>query len=545
MLSGVSVTPTVAGAGLTFIVTGSTKTGTATFTVNPGTLDHFAISTITSPQTAGTPITGITLTAQDVNNNTVTSFTTTVAYSGTAGITGTSLAFTAGVLSSVSVTPTVAGAGLTFVVTGSTKTGTATFTVNPGTPTQLVWTQQPSAVFVGATMSPAVTVAVEDAWGNVATTASGTVTLALTTPGGATLTGGDLVPVSSGVATFSSLSIDKYAAGYTLTPTTTVSGVTTLPVSQSFTVTLIAVYVTNRGSNSVSVVNGATNTVMSTISDLKTPYAVAIDSVHAFAYVSLIDARDDGNDSVAVINIATGSVARRVEAGNKPKGVAISPGSDPAYIFVANSSDGTMSAIHVDNPAFSTFRGPWAGATSPGDLVALPDHVWIVMSGSNSVFRYDHATGTGTVSVPVGTDPYGIAANGRYLYVTNYGGGTGNTVSVIDTTTSSVTSTVTGVGLGPAGIAITPDGTRAYVANNAAGTVSVIRTSDNEVVGGPITVGSGPNGVAVSLAGDYVYVANIGSGTVSVIATATNTVVQTVTVGTNPFNVAVVRLPTP
>jgi YVTN family beta-propeller protein len=73
----------------------------------------------------------------------------------------------------------------------------------------------------------------------------------------------------------------------------------------------------------------------------------------------------------------------------------------------------------------------------------------------------------------------------------------------------------------------------------------VIRTSDNVVVGAAIPVGSGPNGVAVSLAGDYVYVANIGSGTVSVIATATNTVVQTVTVGTNPFNVAVVRLPTP
>ena len=102
------------------------------FVVNPGALDHFSISTISSPQTAGTPITGITLTAQDAFNNTVISFTTTVTYSGTAGITGTSAAFTAGQLTGVSVTPTVAGSNLTFIVSGSGKTGTNTFIVNPG-----------------------------------------------------------------------------------------------------------------------------------------------------------------------------------------------------------------------------------------------------------------------------------------------------------------------------------------------------------------------------------------------------------------------------
>ncbi|MGE0451320.1 MAG: choice-of-anchor D domain-containing protein, partial [Vicinamibacterales bacterium] len=131
VLTGVSVTPTSAGSSRTFIVTGgSSKTGTATFNVNAGALDHFAISSISSPRTLNVPITGITLTAQDANNNTVTSFTSTVTYSGTAGITGTSASFTAGVLSGVSVTPTVAGTSRTFTVTGgASKTGTATFDV--------------------------------------------------------------------------------------------------------------------------------------------------------------------------------------------------------------------------------------------------------------------------------------------------------------------------------------------------------------------------------------------------------------------------------
>ena len=46
-----------------------------------GALDHFDISTISSPQNSGTAITNIILTAQDINNNTVTSFTGTVTYS--------------------------------------------------------------------------------------------------------------------------------------------------------------------------------------------------------------------------------------------------------------------------------------------------------------------------------------------------------------------------------------------------------------------------------------------------------------------------------
>ncbi|MEI7527007.1 MAG: hypothetical protein WCJ95_21845, partial [Mariniphaga sp.] len=135
VLSGVSVIPIIAGTGMTFTVTGSSKIGTASFNVNPGPLDHFAISAISSPQTEGTAITGITLTAQDLNNNTVTSFTGTgnsVTYGGTAGITGNSAVFEAGQLTGVSVTPITLGSGRTFTVTNSEKLGTATFDVyNP------------------------------------------------------------------------------------------------------------------------------------------------------------------------------------------------------------------------------------------------------------------------------------------------------------------------------------------------------------------------------------------------------------------------------
>ena len=129
-LTGLSVTPTLAGSGKTFTISGFGKTTTCTFDVNPGALNHFDISTILSPQVVGTAITGITLTAKDLYNNTITSFASSVTYSGTAGVTGSSSPFSAGQLTDVSITPTLAGTGRTFIVTGFGKTGTSTFTVN-------------------------------------------------------------------------------------------------------------------------------------------------------------------------------------------------------------------------------------------------------------------------------------------------------------------------------------------------------------------------------------------------------------------------------
>ncbi len=95
----------------------------------PGPVNSFTISGISSPQTVGTPINNITITARDASNATATGFTGTVNFGGTGGFTGTSASFTAGVLSGVSVTPTVAGSNLTFTVDdGASHTGSTSIT---------------------------------------------------------------------------------------------------------------------------------------------------------------------------------------------------------------------------------------------------------------------------------------------------------------------------------------------------------------------------------------------------------------------------------
>ena len=77
----------------------------------------------------------------------------------------------------------------------------------------------------------------------------------------------------------------------------------------------------------------------------------------------------------------------------------------------------------------------------------------------------DAATRAVTATVPVGSDPYGVAVDpaAHTVYVTNDGDGT---VSVIDAATRAVTATIP-VGNGPDGVAVDPATHAAYVTNGS------------------------------------------------------------------------------
>ena len=143
-------------------------------------------------------------------------------------------------------------------------------------------------------------------------------------------------------------------------------------------------------------------------------------------------------------------------------------------------------------------------------------------------------------SIFVGGDPAGVAItpDGSQAYVTNLDAGT---VSVIDTGTATVSATVA-VGTGPVGVAITPGGSHAYVTTSegepTAGTVSVIDTA-TDTVSATITLGSPSFGVAITADGIGAYVTNADLGTVSLIDATTNTVSASVTVGIVPVGVAI------
>ncbi|HEU4801190.1 MAG TPA: Ig-like domain-containing protein, partial [Gemmatimonadales bacterium] len=86
-----------------------------------------------------------------------------------------------------------------------------------GSASRLVFTTQPSNLVAGGTITPAVRVGIQDALGNPVTSATNQVTVAFgANPGGASLGGTKTVAAVAGVATFSTLTVDKPGNGYTL-----------------------------------------------------------------------------------------------------------------------------------------------------------------------------------------------------------------------------------------------------------------------------------------------------------------------------------------
>jgi hypothetical protein len=90
----------------------------------------------------------------------------------------------------------------------------------------LVFVAEPSTAHVGAFITPAVQVAVEDTLGVVDTTVHGGVTMALSTnPTNAVLSGQTTVVFTAGVASFSDLTINLAGPGYVLSASS--AGLTT------------------------------------------------------------------------------------------------------------------------------------------------------------------------------------------------------------------------------------------------------------------------------------------------------------------------------
>src|SRR5207247_1782531 len=97
---------------------------------------------------------------------------------------------------------------------------TNTFNITAAAADQLAFGVQPTTTVAGVAISPAVTVRVLDQFGNLVTGDTSNVTVAIgTNAGGGTLSGPTTVAASGGVATFSTLSLNKTGLGYTLSAT--------------------------------------------------------------------------------------------------------------------------------------------------------------------------------------------------------------------------------------------------------------------------------------------------------------------------------------
>ncbi len=272
-ISGVTYTKAESGVKLDATATSgdSLTTGTsAPFTVDPGTATQLVFTSSPGNTSGGTAFsTQPVVKVEDANGNIVTGDTTTQVTlaignnpsgGSLGGCTTNPITVSAGVATFAGCKVNKAGAGYTLTTTNNhslTNNASSSFDITVGSPVALTFDPsfEPSNAAAGQSLG-AVKIDVVDAGGNIVTTDSSNVTVAIksgTGAVGALLSSTDTLTHAavSGVATFGGLSIDKASSGYQLHAT---DGSLTADDSTSFNITVGALdhfAVTNTSSGAI------------------------------------------------------------------------------------------------------------------------------------------------------------------------------------------------------------------------------------------------------------------------------------------------------
>jgi YVTN family beta-propeller protein len=251
--------------------------------------------------------------------------------------------------------------------------------------------------------------------------------------------------------------------------------------------------------------------------------AASIAAVHAFL------AGEAGE--LRIVDVAAGAVTDVVDTGAAVTGLAVTP--DGRTVFVVNGWSGSVAVVDVASAKVVRRIRVKAELDS---AVVRPDGRRLYLTGTANgqgiVLGFDLSNDSLAAVIQVGSTPTGIAVSpdGSRLYVAN---NQAASVTVIDTRDASVVRTVP-VDVLPQYVAVSPDGSTTYVSHtsrlaNTNGSVTVIDNRTDKVVA-HIPVGVGACELAVG--GDRLYVANLQDGTVSVVDTVTRRLVSTLVLPT-------------
>ncbi|HET7374633.1 MAG TPA: YncE family protein [Gemmatimonadaceae bacterium] len=250
-------------------------------------------------------------------------------------------------------------------------------------------------------------------------------------------------------------------------------------------------------------------------------------SSRVLAFVSKLSTTD-------VLNTADNTLETTIATQN-PGAIAIAPNGRYAY-----RSENGLGEIAVIRTSDTRVVDSIAMALQVVQIVFAPDGASAYAAGSgddpaaSGVVFIRTSDNTVQATVPV-SSPAGIAVSpdGSRVYVTDPREGQ---VAVVNTSSRTIERFLPDI-YTPEGIIVAPDGLHVYVANFSGNSVLVMNTNDYS--GSLVPVGLQPTRLAIAPDGTRLYVTNSGDGTVSVINTSTNAVIATVAVDTDPSSIAV------
>jgi uncharacterized protein (TIGR03437 family) len=290
------------------------------------------------------------------------------------------------------------------------------------------------------------------------------------------------------------------------------------------------VFVTNANDNTVTVIDGTTNTTIATTQVDSSPEGVAVDPATRIVYVA--------GANVTLLSADTGGSIASVPVGGAASAIAVDSTSHLAYALVNSipaqivavngkaQSAGTPIAL---SPLLYTYKGI---AVDPGSRVYVCDY------NTGNVIPIDIGGATPNVlnSFSSGaTYPEAIAVDPASHFV--YIAGTGNNAVNILNSSGTAQKTVATLRL-PTGIAMDQSSGHAYVTDAESDSLSVMNTA-TLAAAGTIPLGVQPMGLALDTQGQKLYVANLIADSVSVIDAAARKPVANWTGGGYPWSTAI------
>lgn len=283
-------------------------------------------------------------------------------------------------------------------------------------------------------------------------------------------------------------------------------------------------YVENAKSDSVSVVDLATNKVVKDITVGNSPHDLKISNDQQVLYTTDID-----SGTISIINATSNLLIDQINTGRTVHGIAVF--NDTLYVGDVYGGKVLVVKNKTIEREIEVGSGPEYLETSPDGKFLYVANLWspisiIDLAQNNEVMK----------EIDSGDTPHGLSftKDGSRLFIVNM---KSNTLSVIDAKKQEIIKTIP-VGEKPEYVALAPDERFAYVTNLDSDTISVVDTKMLEVVN-EITVGDGPHGIAFGADGDLVYVSNMNGNNVSVINTTSSEVVTTIPVGLEPHQIVV------
>lgn len=330
--------------------------------------------------------------------------------------------------------------------------------------------------------------------------------------------------------------------------TTTIStSIGISPNNAAVNVVTNKIYVTNLGDSTVSVIDGASDTVSDVVtvgtSSQANRTSIAVNPVTNKVYVpnsfsNTVTVIDGNDDSTTTITAGIGMI---------PNAVAINPVTNK--IYVTNLGDATVSVIDGNTDTVSAVVPTGTSSQASGSSIGVnpaTNKIYVPNSLSNTVTVINGATNaTTTISTLIGSISNNLAINPvtNKIYVTNLGD---QTVSMIDGATDTVSAVMT-VGSSSqtnrTSIAVNPVTNKIYVPNSFSNTVTVIDGATNTTT--TVTPGQISNALAINLASNNIYVTNLQDATVTEISEEQVQPIPLVTsIDALPGNVTLTSTPT-